>query len=296
MSNLYTFITVAHNIDQPLLKLQGRSLNRYLDRSMVKEVLIIDNSVNEKLDLNQVIPQYGSLPVKVITANEVANITIKTYGWITQQILKLMISKQVTTKKYVLLDSKIQLLRPLTIIDLESPDGKIRSELTNFHGHPLEKHLINCCNYLSIDPLSVINGFLPTTPPFIMITDIAKQLINDIESKENCSFAETFLKNQLTEFFLYSCYILSIGKKLEDYYTFDNVLRFGLWGHYNNASMQSTIKDALDVPFLSVHRRCYKNMDNITIKMLAQLWYNQNLFSSYQDAERFVKGCAITYK
>ena len=40
----YTFLTVAHGADYRLLWLQARSLNRYLDRDLLGEIVVILNS------------------------------------------------------------------------------------------------------------------------------------------------------------------------------------------------------------------------------------------------------------
>jgi hypothetical protein len=279
--------------EMPLLKLQARSLSRYLDRSLLHEILIVDNSVDGELDVKQLMPQYGGLPVRIIKTPQVVSIPKKVHGWFTQQIVKLMVAKHVTTERYLILDTKNHLTRSFGAGELEAPDGRLRTGWYAYGNHTLKRYLLHCCDYLKVDPELVMNRFIPTTPPFTMITSLTRQLIGSIETREKRPFAETFVKNELTEFFLYGTYVASIGKKLEDYYKFDNWMGTNLWKEYDNKRMQEIIHHP--GIFFAVHRRCFKNMDDNTIDDLAKLWHNCHLFASYHDAKRFIKGCAKTY-
>jgi hypothetical protein len=103
-----------------------------------------------------------------------------------------------------------------------------------------------------------------------------------------------FVANKLTEFFLYGTYLVSTGHRIDEYYKFDNTIGSNIWRAYDNATIRSIIAN-VDTPFFGVHRSTFRNMDAGTQHILAKFWHERHLFVSYQNALRFVKGCAITY-
>ena len=290
----YTLVTVAHLADLPLLKLQARSLNHYLDRSFIKDIIIVDNTFNGALPMDQLLPQYGRLPVRVIKADDITVIR-GTYGWFTQQVQKLMVATYVTTDCYIILDAKTHLIDPLDSKMFDAPDGRIRAGRYRFARHPLRLYLERCCEYLRVKPETVMERMLATTPPFTMKTDIVRQMIAEIVKRERCPFAEAFLKRGLTEFFLYGTYIVSKGRQLDDYYKFDNWMGTTLWKENGDSHMQWQIAHPEPV-FFAVHRNTFRRMNGLTQHSLAHFWHDRRLFSSFADALRFVRGCAITYQ
>ena len=291
----YTLVTVAHLTDFPLLKLQARSLNHYLDRRFVKDIIVVDNTTNGMLPPDQLLSQYGRLPVRIIRATDIAIIQPGTYGWFTQQIHKLLVAKYVTTERYIILDAKTHLVDPLDHTMFDAPDGRIRAGRYRYGHHTLRRYLLRCCEYLHVDPARVMECMLATTPPFTMKAAVVRALIAAVEKREKCPFAQAFLKRGLTEFFLYGTYIVSTGHELEDYYKFDNWMGTTLWRENGDAHMQWQIAHPERV-FFAVHRASFKNMNPLTQHSLAHFWHGRRLFSSFQDALRFVKGCAITYQ
>jgi hypothetical protein len=291
----YTLVTVAHLLDLPLLKLQARSLNHYLDRRFVKDIIVVDNSTNGALPPDQLLPQYGNLPVRVIKAADITPVPQGTYGWFTQQIYKLLVAKHVTTERYIILDAKTHLVDPLDSTMFDAPDGRIRAGRYRYGHHTLRRYLLRCCEYLHVEPPAVMDCMLATTPPFTMMTEVVRSLVADIEKRENCPFAEAFLRRGLTEFFLYGTYIVATGHELAEFYKFDNWMGTTLWKENGDKHMQWQIAHPERV-FFAVHRGTFKNMNPLTQHSLAHFWHSRRLFSSFQDALRFVKGCAITYK
>ena len=293
----YTLVTVAHLTDLPLLKLQARSISHYLDRSFIKEIVVVDNTVGGSLPTDQLLPQYchrGQLPVRVIKATDLAPVPVGTYGWFTQQVYKLLVAQHVTTDRYIILDAKTHLIDPLDATMFDAPDGRIRAGRYRYSKHTLRRYLMRCCEYLSVQPKLVMEKMLPTTPPFTMRTDTVRHLIADVEKREQLPFAEAFIKRGLTEFFLYGTYIVATGHDLEEYYKFDNWMGSTLWRENGDDRMQWQIAHPEPV-FFAVHRATFKNMNPLTQHALAHFWHNRHLFTSFDDALRFVKGCAITY-
>lgn len=288
----FTLVTVAHSLDLPLLKLQARSLHRYLVRDFVREIIVVDNSVGTTLDRDTLLPQYGNLPVRIIEAASIAPMP-KTSGWFAQQVYKMLIARHVWTKNYLMLDAKNHLVAPLTQSMLMAPDGRLRIGRYDYVKHPLKHYLLRCCDYFDIDK-QVIHSFLPTVTPFGVRTYLIRKLLTYME-RNGQSFAQSFLEMRVTEFFLFGTYLLHLGDRLEDHYEFSPWIGDGLWTNFTNEVMQQKIIELSPRCFFGVHRRAFKNMDATTHDMLASLWYERKLFDSYRDAIRFVRGCAILY-
>lgn len=288
---LYTIVTISHTPEMPLLKLQARSLSRYLDKSFIREVLVIDNSTGDPLDLAELLPQYGKLPVRCIPASDIV-VLPKADGWFTQQVLKLMVARHVKTQRYIILDTKTHLIRPVSVDEFKAPDGRIRTGWHPYRNHPLKRYLLRTCRYLGMHPW-FLDRFVPTTPPFTMMTGMVRKLINDVEKCERRPFAEVFVQERLTEFFLYGAYLISQGC-LQRYYKFDNWMGTTLWKEFDNKKMQKIIGNVQSA-FFAVHRNTFRSMDDQTRHALAKLWLDRKLFASYRDARRFVDGCAKRY-
>lgn len=292
--NRYTFVTVAHSVDLPLLKLQARSLNRYLDRSFVREVIVVDNSTNgNELSREQLLPQYGNLPVRIIRAAEITTMPPMA-GWFSQQILKLMVARHVRTQYYVILDAKNHLIEPVNRSTFEAKDGRLRTGCHSYAKHTLRRYLWAACRYFSVPQEKVIHRFLPTTPPFTIITRLAKKMIDYVERRDRQPFPAAFYHQGLTEFFSYGVFLVWMGHKIETLYCFDNWMGGCLWKEQTDAHMQRTIANPPSVCF-AVHRRTFSRMDATTQEAVAKFWHERRLFIGYADALRFIKGCAITY-
>jgi hypothetical protein len=302
----FTIVTVAHSIDLPLLKLQARSLDRYLTRDFVREIIVVDNSQGSaSLDRSTLLPQYGDLPVRIIDASVIAPMP-KASGWFTQQVYKLLISRHIWSKYYLMLDAKNHLVAPLTLPMLQAPDGRLCIRQYDYLKHPLKRYLLRCCDYFGIDQ-QVVNNFLPTVTPFTARTYWVRKLVTHIE-RNGQPFMQTFLAAKVTEFFLFGTYLLHLGHKLEDHYEFtpwinDGVWREhtdwisdGVWKNHTNEVMQQKITELPPRCFFGIHRAAFKNMDETTLNMVASFWYGRKLFDSYRDALRFARGCAMTYQ
>jgi len=287
--NDFTIVTVVHRTDLPLIKLQARSLNRYLDRSFVRKIIVVDNSPSKPIQPEELLPQYGSLPVHIVTAHQIA-----ASGWRTQQVHKLLIARQITTPYYLLLDAKNHLINRVTRSTFVAPDGRLRLGANPYHKHPLHSHLLRSCEYFSIDPTELLDRFVQTITPFPLTTMMVQHLLDEME-RDGKPFELAFLRSGGTEFFLYAAYLLSLGQQLEGHYVFDTWFTANLWKWQSNHQMQDEItRHGCD--FFSVHRGAFAGMCAETQALLALLWYQRKLFASYADAIRFVRGCASAYR
>ncbi|NJN91757.1 MAG: hypothetical protein HC878_16270 [Leptolyngbyaceae cyanobacterium SL_5_14] len=117
MSKKLTFVTVVFEEEYLLLQLQARSMRLYLSPIMVDEIIIIDNSCRgmPRAFKDELLIAYAQLAplVKILLSKDICTIP-SSQGWVSQQILKLMIAEHIESEWYVVLDAKITLSRART--------------------------------------------------------------------------------------------------------------------------------------------------------------------------------------
>ena len=138
----YSFVTVVHKPDYPMLRLQARSLARYLPQDFATQIYVIANQglIGRHDWKAPLLTDYGWLAdrVRFLEASEVATVPISPLlsGWHSQQILKLMIANVLNSDRYVVLDAKNHLVFPLSPGYFEGGD-KIRLLGMNYGGHAM---------------------------------------------------------------------------------------------------------------------------------------------------------------
>jgi hypothetical protein len=295
-ASAYTFVTVAHHDDYGLMRLQARSLARYMERALAAEILVVENPqpgrpVGWRETLTE---EYGDLSprVRFLDAREVADIPLGMSGWFSQQVLKLTVARLVSTDRYVVLDGKNHLVHPLSRSDVEAPSGKPRSFLMSFRDHPMRPFFENTLAYFGLDPHGHLDGFTPTTTPFTLPSQRVRDLVEWIESREGRTFAEAFVWDgyKRSEFFLFAAYLLSKGERLSDLYEFSAAPSPAIWPESTGAESIAAIAkcEREQSPFFAVHRRAFPSLDAETRGAIAAFWYRRGLCRSVESPARFL--------
>jgi Family of unknown function (DUF6492) len=290
----YSLVTVVYELEFDLLALQARSVQRYCPENMIGSIIVIDNFLhplprNKKLRL---IAEYGPLAkfVRILRAEEIARIP-ETKGWTAQQILKLMVATHVETERYVILDAKNHFVFSLTPEFLEAPDGRARINVYGYESHALCGHLVNVLSYLGIYSDDCLKRFTTSATPFVMYTDIVRKLVHDISEKEHAQFETVFVRNRLTEFFLYTGYIMQSGISVRTLYDFNQVFCPVVWPEIadekgcTSAITRSTERQA---PLFGLHRRAIASFGKRERNLVAEFLFNRNLFETKEAANLFL--------
>jgi hypothetical protein len=290
----FTFVTVVFDAEFDLLELQARSLARHASPEVVHEVLVIDNSrrgIGAKRE-QALRAQYGQHAgrVRIVRPLDVAAIP-PTTGWYAQQILKLLVSRKVTSDAYVVLDAKNHLVRQLVAEFFLTADGRLRTSRQSFTEHRLGPDLLRTLDYFEV-PRAEARSFTPTVTPFALRTDLVRDLVQDVEARTHRPFALEFLSARLLEFFAYSAWIMARRPPIGDVYVFDQpgsptVWPKGATGDGVAAAMERVSSG--ESPWFSVHRRALGVLDEPALDRLANLWIAAGLFASPGDAELFVR-------
>jgi hypothetical protein len=291
----YSFVTVGFPGEAGLLRLQARSLRLYCPVHLVEEIILVDNSQSNAAGnwTHNLLHHYGALAplVRIVPAAQLAIFAPETGGWWTQQLLKIKVANVVRSPRCVLLDAKNHLIRPLTRDFLETPSGQPRINGHSFLNDPMREFLQNTLQYLGLDPAPHLSWFTRTTTPFTMLTSEARALDELLQAREGSQLAAAFQKNKLTEFFLYSGFLLCKGP-LANAYDLDQPHCIQIWEQTANESgcAEAICKaERSECPFFSVHSKAIAKMDKNARGAVANFWSQRGLFPSPADAARFLR-------
>lgn len=165
---------------------------------------------------------------------------MKHYGWIFQQILKILISNYIDTNEYILLDSK-----NFFINDFLS-DNILNSEPNKLKGYSNERIQATkfYCDLFNVD---FDSSFMHNITPFVMNTQCARALVQHFEGSEK--FTDWFVEHSKNidqispmEFHLYDVFSRHWGLPLQDY-SFCNYAT--LWEHSFNENWKVPCREIL---------------------------------------------------
>jgi alginate O-acetyltransferase complex protein AlgJ len=281
-----------------ILTLLVKSLELHCDTSLVDKIYFINNAVNQSEGReafeSKILPLFKTFKdaVSVVDAvtlgvqhNDGAN------PYIAQQALKLSIATLSDKNHYLVLDAKNHLIRKLRRNDLFTEDGKPISHL-QIHGGYLKTCLEESCKYFEVD-VDTDKQVLPTVTPYLMITSLVRELLEEVKKREGTGIYELILKNdKLTEFLLYFAYLTYRGGK-SHFYGFEPkpyATLFTRWPESENdikRVLDSTLKGG--VWTFSVHSKRFEQLKSNEIDFISNLWVDRGLFNNVDSAKKFIK-------
>src|SRR4051794_8297438 len=232
---------------------------RFLDPSQVHELLVIDNSASgiPKDVLAELRQEYAHLADRahIVRPEEVCRVPT-TGGWRSQQVLKLCISDRVATNRYVVLDAKNHFVASPDDAFFETAAGLPTANAYSYEEHPLRPELERTLRYLGLEPDDHVGRFTATVTPFVLDTELVRQLVADLEAREDRPFPDVFVEQQLTEFFLYAGWIVARGTPLEDFFELHQQFCPIIWpGKADAAGVEAATTAAREraTPLFAVH-------------------------------------------
>ena len=300
-----TFVTVVFGAETRLLELQARSLARYLDSDAVASIVVIDNGWRRpsRRRMGRLRAAYGRLAdrLTIVRTIELVPELPPTIGWRSQQLAKLLVARVVTTDHYVVLDAKNHLIRPTGLADFLGPDGRAHGATHPYTKHPLKPQLIAALRYLGAGESVIdesVEEFPPTATPFVMNTALTRAMLDGIEEASGLPFAREFERQQLTEFFLYSSWIVVRGPGIDAVYDRVPIPSPTVWPKRRNPEgVVATIAEAElgDSAFFAVHRTTLARGDRSTRDLIAAFWVRRGLFRDERAAHRYIAAFRRAY-
>jgi len=295
MKKSIDFVTVVYSdeIEIKLLKLQAHSFS-FVYPDIINNILVIFNdkkSLNEQMRnkfYDEIIECY---PVELIDKVKLLfledlNLDFDYSNWFTQQLIKLEISKHVTSDYYVVLDSKNHFIKIITS-DYFFKNNTSPYLYFNYHNDKMLEFYSNSLNYFDIKcPYDNNENFdkmfkIQSSTPFLFITKECINMIKYVEARENKPFKDFFVETkQFTEFFFYYTYLIFSNKYLLYEYSINlqPIITVGpqnpVTENYNTWEYKKNILDNNKIYIFSLHRNCFKILDND---------YKENLLKFYKN-------------
>lgn len=284
----YSIVTVVYEGDTAGLELQARSLSAHAPPELISDIIVIGNFAQPPAPdwWERTRPLYGPLADRavLIPAAEIVGGLDGLTGWWSQQVLKVEVAKFISTDAYLILDSKHHLVKPLNRSFLEDGVGRLRIRCADYEGHSLRGYLVNALNEFCL-PQTAADFFPTTTPPFPFDTQAALRLITYGQNKSG-SLAQHMLTNKLTEFFLYSAFLMA-NDELASLYDLHTMPYPMIWPKKtSDAACMSVIRTARDgeSPFFAVHRRAAGDLSPRIKQEVASLWIDAGLYDMLGEA------------
>jgi len=270
-------VVIVHNDDIDLFCLQLRSFEIFLEECNLN-IVINENDVSKVYKNIKPYIANSKHNIKIWYKKEILEIDIKTSGWTSQQLLKLLIPLK---RDWIVFDSKDVLIRPVRLEDLDKKQFKNYEDLSLNDPQGIFWHglleLSKQQGFPNIDP-KLINQ---NQTPRVIDNRVIRKINQIFKSKENfinwfCSFevqGEFILHDYLTE-------VMCLEKKMN----FPQGFIHGVW--YQHIFDGVPFQDMLDSTHIyKCHRRVYNVEKN---RKKINKWINR-VFKTYIEYQKAIK-------
>jgi len=292
------FVSVTFRDDLNLIRLQARSIARFVDPALIdRYIIIVNHAASDPVHAQTreaVLAEMQGFkkPVLFMTQTDLIRPAKDEEGWRSQQVLKLMIARKLEGEAYILLDAKNHFVRPVGY-SCFFPEG--RAITRSYKPAPaLQKFFDRTAAYYGLDPKMVAGDAMPATTPYILYTDWVRDLIDDIETHERCSLADFMLiKNTLvTEFFLYYCFMRAKNLPVADRYIIKKRMVVSLFTRYpeDEETTNRLIESVRDenIKVFGLHRRRIAQLTENQRRMISSLWMHNGLIATHAEVDEFL--------
>lgn len=320
---MLTFAVVIYSKELALLELQARSFSRWVDESLVNEILIALNENKEsqlKNSVENLIHLYGihSNKVRILKASQLLYTKNKLGifdrlkirfplllgrrlkegflghpGWLTQQALKLSFGREATSKYTIILDAKNLWLSAPQLSDFINQDGRVKTVFWNYGGK-------NQCNWFP--PSMAAVGFpknssppLATThflTPFPIQTEILRGSLDTVERLSG-SLLKLFCltKSPPTEFFIINSYVLKNYGNLNCIFTSGLSVSVQTSANMNNESISNALNNSENGNYkcLSLHSRAWQKFNKEQNAQLYRILIKSKIVDSMRHFDKLTE-------
>ncbi|MBL8552582.1 MAG: hypothetical protein JNJ73_21525 [Hyphomonadaceae bacterium] len=275
------------------LELQARSLRRYCSPELFSTILVVDNSarVTPASHRERLLEAYGALAPKVQFVDRSSLGTLRGVdGWWRQQVLKIKVAEIVQTERYIVLDAKNHLVRPLTRECFQTHDGRMKMGVHSYSGHSLRRHLERALDYFGMAKEPSLERFSATTPPFAFDTATVRELIAWVSKREGTPYERVVVARGLTEFFLYGAFVRSQGR-FDQLYCEDESASAAIWRGRATAEACAeaiAVSHATQTPWFSIQRDAVPKLGRSARDLVAEFWTDRGLFLNKSASAAFL--------
>lgn len=281
-----------------ILTLLVKSIELHCESSLIDKIYFINNAVNpsqcREAFEKTVLPLFESFKKEICLVDAVSlgiNHKDGADPYIAQQALKLSVATLTDKAHYLILDAKNHFIRKLRREDLFNESGKPISHL-QIHGGYLKTCLKESCSYFDVD-VDLDKAVLPTVTPYLMVTPLVKDLLQEVEKREGKGVYGLISENdKITEFLLYFAYVSYRGG-IKRFYSLEAKPYATLFTRWPESEadikrvLESTKRD--NVWMFSVHSKRFSQLKVNEIDFIASLWVERGLFESEDGAKIFIE-------
>lgn len=304
-NNFLDFVTVCFSGEFANLLLQARSLAKYGNNVIKEWTIVLNSEIGEEergnifLSLQKEL-QGAQFNVVWIERKNLINIGLpEMHGSRSQQILKIVISRYMSGKFYVLLDAKNHAIRYLEKDFFVYDDKPIVHREGYEEWNPFCQWFAKAFELVGLPQERALYQKYQSTTPYVMETEIVRQCMNDslLNSSKPWYYFVGLMGDDVdsvTEFALYGA-MFELFEKKSIFSQRNYVTLFSGYPteHKHIMSFIDRIEEE-DIKFFGIHRDVHLNMDeNIS---LAIKWVSRGLFLSVESGVVFLtKGFVKDY-
>lgn len=290
-------VVVGFTGELKMLALQARSLAKYAEGAFTRiHYVVNDRDIRafQRFFEDKIKPELGNLvsAVVVTPGDVVAGQKLKRTDWRSQQSLKLLAARLVEAPQFLILDSKNHFIRPVSNSTFVTDDGRMKTHRYGFN-EKFRPKFENACRYFGTPLPDEEFLALPTATPFMMSTQQARDLVSDVEARQQTSFHSFFCGNKdYTEFYFYLAYLLSKAGLLEKLYQSRSRPQVTLFRSVTeNEKLLDDLLPVLDredVYCFGVHRALAERYNPRVSAVVSQTWLRFGLVKDGQEAAYFL--------
>lgn len=287
------FITVCYINDLPQMKIQARSLDKFLKKFPIGRIIVIVNGYFEICQSyfeQEIRACYGSLAdrVELIDGNQLLPNLILSESYFNQMRLKIMIANQLTSEYVCILDSKNFLSCEWEITDLIDDQGRMRATFDDAAHPDWQQASEESFKLFGLDESKHIK--LAPHTPFLVQTDILKTVAN----VPNLIF--TWKTKPLVEFLMVTAAIFERDGTLDKTYWSDrHRWTISVWpgelGTYDVLDVDGIVKtllnDEVKVLSLGLHRKCFLLARPHIIHSFKVIWERLGL-ATFEESDKII--------
>jgi len=254
-------VTVVFQEEIPVLKLQAQSVARYCRNIGIRNIYVVVNDDEETIHGIDA-TWWGDLANHVLVIPRSAFSTeFVDNGWVSQQVLKILAASMSHNTWSMVLDAKTIFVRDVVLTELLDKQGRMRVGVMNTPPVFEPSRLIVNQTY-NIDLKQQLG---PGGVPFMFQNDVVRLMIAETTFLTGKSFPRWFqLHGRLTEFMLYSGYLLHRFKGFDMFYAQETSFKICNVCHSEVVAWNRKFAEmsAPDVLTVSVHRSAWTQLSN----------------------------------
>ena len=252
-------ITVVFHAELPLLQIQARSMDQYIDSTDIDTITIVVNdedSVGDQIDPTWWGKHSNKVKVKCYSR---WNYTSRITGWENQQICKLMASSESTAEWSMVLDAKTWFIKSFNHADFFDEHGCARSGyVPTMQVFDSSREFVEKLYNIKLDRVIGPGGV-----PFIFHTDTVKNLVESIDNFIEFFQVHVRYPTLVTEFHLYSGFVLFQYGSYEELYNSQagySVVNVADWEANIFDQLFNHMQTDKNLLTVSIHRRTYQHL------------------------------------